>query len=477
MQNPIPKQSQSSANPARYPTIAQLQKLFDSAPDLISITDAEGKWIHVNSASLTLLGYRPDELVGHMCTEYIVEEDRELTEGIQALLMSNKSAITFENRYYRKDGSIIPLIWSARWDAEEQLYFCMAKDASKIKATEEELRQFSMIVQQTKNMVILTDAEGKITWVNEAFTRITGYSFAEAKGHSPGDLLQGTESDPAVIRYMSKKVKNGEPFTVELLNYTKTHQPYWIDIHCQPVYDAAGKLQQFFAIQTDITERKKLQVRLEQELRKRQQIITAAAIKAQEKERAQVGRELHDNVNQVLTTVKLYIEMCRDDMGNTPEIMNRSIKLLQDSINEIRSLSKRLSAPSLGSIKLRDSVQELIDSISATNKIAIDMDTANIKDLEVNQELHLAIYRILQEHITNILRHAGARHVHVSFDFVDGDLTLKVIDDGKGFDTSIKRNGIGIANMTTRAESLKGSLVLNSAPGLGCVLIVRFPFE
>jgi len=140
-------------------------------------------------------------------------------------------------------------------------------------------------------------------------------------------------------------------------------------------------------------------------------------------------------------------------------------------------LSKRLSAPSLGSIKLRDSVQELIDSISATNKIAIDMDTANIKDLEVNQELHLAIFRILQEHITNILRHAGARHVHISFDFVDGDLTLKVIDDGKGFDTSIKRNGIGIANMTTRAESLKGSLVLNSAPGLGCVLIVRFPFE
>lgn len=464
-------------NPVHYPTVRQLQKLFDSAPDLICTTDTEGRWVHINQAAFTLLGYRPEELIGHICAEHVVPEDRKRTEEMQTQIRSNSDGATFENRYYRKDGSIIPLIWSARWDAEEQLFFCIAKDASQLKATEEELRKYSMIVHQTKNMVILTDANGRITWVNEAFNRITGYTLDEAIGHKPGDLLQGPESDPAVIRNMAKKIKKGEPFVAELLNYTKSQQPYWIEIYCQPVYDADGKLQQFFAIQADITERKKLQAQLEEELRKRQQIITAAAIKAQEKERAQVGRELHDNVNQVLTTVKLYIEMCRDDMGNTQEIMDRSIKLLQDSINEIRSLSKRLSAPSLGSIKLRDSIQELIDSISATNRIAIDLDMSNIKDLEVNQELHLAIYRILQEHLTNILKHAQAEQVHISFDFVDGDLTLKVIDNGRGFNTAIKRNGIGIANMTTRAESLKGSLVLNSAPGLGCVLIARFPME
>ncbi|HZI01207.1 MAG TPA: ATP-binding protein, partial [Flavisolibacter sp.] len=98
-------------------------------------------------------------------------------------------------------------------------------------------------------------------------------------------------------------------------------------------------------------------------------------------------------------------------------------------------------------------------------------------DLEISEELHLGLYRILQEHLTNITRYADASLVDVSLHLLDEHLILKVVDDGKGFDPLGKSNGIGITNMHSRAKSMHGSLKINSAPGLGCVLIATFPLE
>ena len=179
--------------------------------------------------------------------------------------------------------------------------------------------------------------------------------------------------------------------------------------------------------------------------------------------------------NQVLTTVKLYQELCLSGIGSSEELITKSIQLLQESINEIRSLSKRLSAPTLGKIKLKDSLNELVDAIAATNRIQIEVDTSQIDNLDVGQDVHLALYRIMQEHLTNILKHASAEQVFITMTLEEGELVLKIMDDGKGFDIRQKRNGIGISNMTTRAESVQGRLVVNSAPGMGCVLMAYIP--
>ena len=206
-------------------------------------------------------------------------------------------------------------------------------------------------------------------------------------------------------------------------------------------------------------------------------MITAAVIKAQEKERAEVGQELHDNVNQVLTTVKLYTELCMSNNENSADLLKKSSELLQFCINEIRILSRQLSAPSLGQIRMKDSIKELVETIAATGKTDIKLDTKDILDLEVNEELHLAIYRILQEHLTNILKHADASLVKIIINLIDDDLFIKVTDNGRGFNVYEKKGGIGIANMMSRAESLGGRLSINSAPGLGCVLIAHFELK
>lgn len=353
--------------------------------------------------------------------------------------------------------------------------FVLFRNMNEREKAKGELRKLSIILQETNNIVIITDSKGYITWVNKAFSRTTGYSLEEAIGQIPGLLLEGPETDPETSLFIDSCLKRGEGFHVEILYYTKSGQKYWSEIHCEVVKDAEGRIQNFYSISSDITGRIELQQRYDKEVRMRQQIITSAVIKAQEKERTMVSQELHDNVNQILTSAKLYLDLCLSDHANSIEFMSKSMNLIQKSIDEIRSLSRSLADPSLVHHRLNTSISELIEMVIKTGKFKISLDTKGIEEVPVNKDTHLAIYRILQEHLTNILKYSEAESVQVTLNVLDNDLILKVTDDGIGFDTKKKRSGIGITNMTTRAESLGGSLTINSAPGLGCVLIAKFP--
>ncbi len=239
------------------------------------------------------------------------------------------------------------------------------------------------------------------------------------------------------------------------------------------IRDKNGNAVRLVGVMKNITGQKIL----EHELQRQRQKTTAAIIQAQERERAEIGRELHDNVNQILTSVKLYQELILANHQEREMLVRKSIGLLLQAINENRSLSKRLSAPTLGNMRLQESVNELAETIAATQRFELTLDTGSIDTLEVSEDLHLAIYRILQEQFTNILKYAGASLVSVRLWVTDKLLRLAISDNGRGFDPDQKRNGIGITNMNMRAESLGGSLVIDSAPGKGCRLEASFPLE
>lgn len=213
----------------------------------------------------------------------------------------------------------------------------------------------------------------------------------------------------------------------------------------------------------------------EKEAKQRHKEITEAVILAQENERASIGLELHDNVNQVLTTIKLQLEMALEGMGDPKLLLSRSSRLLHDCINEIRSLSKRLSAPSLGKISLEESVNDLLDSIVFTKKLTISRKINGLKNEMLQKDMHVGIYRILQEQLNNVLKHAEASEVRVELDGTEDSIRLFIYDNGKGFITNGKKAGIGLKNMQTRAENLNGSFKLKSAPGAGCSVEVVVP--
>ncbi|HZN24304.1 MAG TPA: response regulator [Burkholderiales bacterium] len=127
---------------------------------------------------------------------------------------------------------------------------------------EAESRKLALVARYTDNAVIITDAERRIEWVNEAFTRITGYELADVKGKQPGNLLQGPETDSATVELMRKRLNDGLGFRVEIQNYSKSRRRYWVDCEVHPVLDDAGRAANFIAIESDITARKSAAERL-----------------------------------------------------------------------------------------------------------------------------------------------------------------------------------------------------------------------
>jgi PAS domain S-box-containing protein len=121
---------------------------------------------------------------------------------------------------------------------------------------QEELARLSRVASQTTNGVVITDTKGRVQWVNDGFTRISGYLLEDIVGRSPGEILQGEATDPATVARMRKALKGCESFDEDLINYNKSGSPYWIHVTCNPLRNDAGELQGFMAIQTDITREK-----------------------------------------------------------------------------------------------------------------------------------------------------------------------------------------------------------------------------
>ncbi len=138
------------------------------------------------------------------------------------------------------------------------------RDITQTKKEERHLNSLSLIVRQTHQAVVITDAQARVEWVNESFEKMTGYAFDEVQGKSPGSILQGPGTSPGTVKYMRRQIRKGRPFTCEVYNYKKSGEGYWLRINCHPVFDAQGKLIQFFAVEENITFEKAAQEKVKE---------------------------------------------------------------------------------------------------------------------------------------------------------------------------------------------------------------------
>jgi len=205
-----------------------------------------------------------------------------------------------------------------------------------------------------------------------------------------------------------------------------------------------------------------------------QKKISRAIIKAQEMERNHIGQELHDNVNQLLASIKLLLNTTGAKFEKIKEDLRYPVELIDNTIAEIRALSSRHVTP-LKNLDLRDMVRGLLDHLQENYRIPIIF-VYDIENGTMDDELKLNIYRIIQEQLNNIIKHAAASHVTVSIEGEGKIITVGVSDDGKGFDPAKKRKGIGISNMINRIESFNGAVKIESSPGNGCNIIIKIPY-
>ena len=233
-----------------------------------------------------------------------------------------------------------------------------------------------------------------------------------------------------------------------------------------------GKAAYLISI-VDVTERERMENEIARIRTVRQKEISRASLKAQEESRAETGRELHDNINQLLVGSTLYLKNIKTLSEKDAQHLDTAKKIITNAIEEIRKLSSAFVPPSLNELSLKDAIGLFTNRFKLQNT-RLDLDI-QIDENKLEQGLKINVYRIIQEQFNNITRHAAAGNVKIALLQTDDMLTLEIRDDGKGFDPQQKKQGIGLTNILHRADVYNGKLEIDSSPGQGCRLQVSFP--
>ncbi len=224
----------------------------------------------------------------------------------------------------------------------------------------------------------------------------------------------------------------------------------------------------------DVSGLKELEDQLLEEKLQRQKEMSETVIRVQENERTRIGHELHDNINQILSTVKLFVDMLTPARKEEKDIKKKSLDYIMMAIDEIRKLSKELVVPQLSQNGLVASIDSLIEDIHLSTRIKIKF----IHDYENNllsSGKQVTVFRIVQEQLKNTLQHSKASQINISLQCKDKNVQLSIQDNGIGFDPLQTQRGIGLSNIYERARFYSGDVNIQTAPGKGCTVTLVIP--
>jgi PAS domain S-box-containing protein len=245
--------------------------------------------------------------------------------------------------------------------------------------------------------------------------------------------------------------------------------------NCIILRDVDGKAYRMIGYMHDVDKQTVLEEKLEHEIWLREQEIANAMQDAKETERSDIAKELHDNVNQLLGASKLYLNMAKRGGVNAEMYMSRSSEYTITAIEEIRKLTQGLTSDIIKTLGLGDAIDNVSADAMEVNPVKISCAYETFIENSVSYKFKLNVLRIVQEQLNNILKHAGATEATITLLQNKNAITLTISDNGVGFNTKTKQQGIGLTNIKSRAASYKGTAEFVSQPGQGCALTVRFP--
>jgi len=322
-------------------------------------------------------------------------------------------------------------------------------------------REISGILQYTPAVVYIKDADGKYTMLNSRFEELFGVRSEDVRGKTDRDFLDPDiaelffKNDGQVL-HQKKSIQVEERFRVDGGSRTYLSTKF-------PLYDGKGQVTGVCGIATDITALKKAQERLQR--------LSAGIMTGQEKERAYLARELHDELGQVLTALRMEAVWIKKRVESSdPVASDRALtmcELIDTTIEEVRGLAIRLRPGVLDHLGLVEAIEWYTADFEKRSHITCVFEHGDGPEIRGN--IATAAYRITQEALTNVARHGDATRTKVSMSISEGKLTLTIKDNGKGFDPESlgDSDGLGMANMRERSNLVGGTFDVQSGTGAG----------
>jgi len=467
--------------------------LIADSLDGILLTDEKGTISFSSASVFNILGYESEELVGRNSFEFVHPADFDLAvSAFRDELMQEPKIKFIGVRLLKKSGDWLWCMVRGHNQLHNPavgkmlVYFCddtfrRNTDAALIESRE----RFLLLIQNLNVGVIMCDANGSIILCNQTCLEIFKVSEEELVGKSV--------FDPAFkMTYENGKPMPKHDFPVELAIRTKkvvrntivgvekkgSEMINWLQVNAQPVLEADQSIKHIICSFIDITEQRDLASHFKQQEQQKQKQLMQATIDGQEKERSEISQELHDNISQHLTTTRLYLEVAKDKTdGQALEMITQAHKSLTYISNEIRLLSQSLAPPELRDIGLVESIRDLCDLLKNLHAFKIKFDHHAFDEDKITDSMKLTLFRIIQEQINNIIRHANANTITISLQSQDNELNLSIDDDGKGYDPQTIKKGLGLINIINRVELFDGNAEIVTSPGKGCFLQVRIPLR
>lgn len=468
------------------------RSLIADSLDGMLLTNDQGIITFVSPSIKNILGYEVEELLGKSVFAYVHPEEQEASLQSFKDKVHNPENSFVVIRLLKKEGEWLWCMVRGHNLLHHEnvksmvLYFhddTLRKNAND--ALKESEQRFRHLIRDIPVGVILQDAAGNMLMWNKALLKILRVTEEELKNkhilnlipdviHENGSKFLKEERPLMIVHKLKKSVKD----VVMGLKRATIKDRIWIIVNADPVLDERGDIVHTIYSVKDITERKKLEQKLFKEKITQQKLLTQATIDGQEKERREIGKELHDNIGQQLTTTKLYLDLANSTADEaTTGMVSLALKSIGDAINEIRGICHSLLPSALDDLGLIDCVYDLIESISRTRPMHIKFNHVVFDETRIPENAKLMLFRIIQEQLNNITKHANANKVTITLANNEDDFSLELKDDGTGFDIKTIRRSLGLTNIRNRVELFGGKASIISSPGKGCCIKVFIPYR
>jgi len=458
-----------------------LNVFMKQSPNLAWVVDEHAHLIFASQAFFKYFGLKEEEATGKPLPELVPKEVAEaLYHKHEEVLKSNTSTELLQKVKW-PDGTQFIFhvnIFPIQCGSGRKLLGGLAVNLADKYATEKKLREMSdrylLLSRATSDAIWEWDMQTGQIFRNDALMDMIGYQPVDSRGLSWWLRRVHPEDRNRVADKVKERTDEGKQTWEEEYRfkcadgtYKHMHDKGYI------VYENGLPVKMIGTLQ-DVSDLKELEEQLMSEKLERQKEISETVIRVQEKERSRIGHELHDNVNQILSTVKLFVDMFNPATRDEKEIKQKSIEYLGTAIEEIRKLSKELVVPQLKKEKLVDSIRSLVDDIHISGVMNIGFTHDHENEL-LSPGRKVTVFRIVQEQLKNILKYSKAKQANVLLQTRDNELQLIISDNGVGFDPKQITKGIGLSNIHDRVRFYNGRVELESSHGKGCTLKVFIP--
>jgi PAS domain S-box-containing protein len=463
------------------------QSIIDFTSELYLLVDKAGKFSYGSPSIKSYLGYDKEHYLGKSIFDLIHPDCWEYAHGkLEEILTKQKEAVAIHvqlvDRYGMKkwiDGTATNLLNVPGIEAIIGNFRDVGEQLLIDKTEETQIRILQQYFLQHTGPILICEPDFlRIIQINEAALQYFGFDEIELRNKSALDLFPSEYH--ANLQSLTTSESNASNLHGKIIAHrqiSKTSKVLMADVVASVIKTEKCDLVAL-TIREKLADSRTANHLIHSKINNDISVLKAT-MEAQENERIEIGKELHDNVAQLISTISLYLGCLREDeveKYNSEDILDKAGETAQQILKEIRKVSHSLIKTYSEEVGLKLSIEDLLESVEVMNTFTTQLDYINVVDTDLSHDLKINIYRIIQEQINNIIKHAKATHITVRLTQAASILTLQIIDDGVGIskDTDFL-HGIGLKNIRNRVQLYNGELIFKTRPNdTGCMLMATF---